>query len=365
MRRLNVGINFSQEHVDTVIKNNELYSNEFVKIEYVYGSPGKGNRFGSVRPSERETESKLLDFRNRVVDLKDCGIKTNLTFNSLYPHLKGNLSDENIFDSKNAREELDYLLKSIEGYVENLIVAHPFIIDYIHDNDLNFGIVTSTIMNIHSLPQMMWIAENWPKVVRVCPALWKNRDGIWLKTANRIIPLELLANEFCSIGGVECEGIYRQACYLSQSMDVKNWNPMCERCIGSRRGNMEAWLKARFILPQWMSRYESAFDIEHFKITGRTHSTKFVDFISSTYLKEDFDGNLLELWGHLQATLNKDDWTSEQLNAIADVNIPVKAIDHLWSKFIHCHENSCFSCSYCKAVAQAIERGNYELPKSS
>ena len=361
MLNLNIGCDFSSEHIDTIESLLEYQNSKInrAKITSVYGSPKLGNPFGSTRPSNRETKVDKKTFIKNLKRLNDLGVKINITLNSLFPHIRNgkNSYDKNVFDSMHTEHELYAFVYDISPYVDNWILASPFLIEKFHKwNALSLHIIISTIMNVHSISQVLWIKNNWPRVTRICPALFNNRRMLWLAEANSIIPLELLTNEFCSLGGVECEGLYRQSCYLSQCMDV-SWNPMKTCCIESRKKHPEAWLMARFILPQWMNIYRKQTGVDNFKITGRTHTAAYVNMIGKAYIDEKFEGNLLGLWGHLQATLNKNNWSKEQYLATDTINIPVAEIEQCIIHFINCTTDDCgIHCRKCKIKVDNILR---------
>ncbi len=353
MSSLTLGCDFSAEHIQAIerVIGLSTVNNWPTCITEVYGSPAGANPFGSVRPSFRETKLNDADFKKNIRWLRDLGVKSKLTLNSLVPRMKvGSFSHSFILTDERAQEALAEFVKEYHDLISGWVVAHPGVIDFMHQfpKSWELNITISTIMNVHTLGQMQWIKKNWPLVTTVCPALWKNRDFEWLRSANNILPLELLVNEFCTIGGVECEGLYRQACYLSQSIESK-WNPMLTRCIKSRIDKPWSWLMARFILPQWIEYYKENFGIEHFKITGRTHPAEFVEFVGNAYCQEDFDGNLLELWGQLTATLDKDNWNVKQDAEVALVNIPTRSIESMLYENFPCTSDLCgVLCEKCK-----------------
>jgi len=358
MANIAIGCDFSDEHI-SVIKALKTYQERYEtpsRMTAVYGSPKYGNPFGSVRPNSRESAIDTEDFANKCRFLKFEGIRIHLAFNSLFPHYKNVGIRLNIFSDTMILESMYKFFEEIDPYVDALIVAHPFLIEWLHKEKFSFNIIVSTIMNVHTLTQVQWIKDNWPQVSMICPALWKNRDFAWLHAAQEILPLELLLNEFCSIGGVECEGLYRQACYSAQSLEVYDyWNPMKTACIESRRKNPESWLMARFILPQWISEYKHMTGVTDFKMTGRTHKASYVGSIGRAYISEKYDGNLLDLWGQLEATLNKDNWDIEQQKATGLYNIPVEKIEHLLPAFHNCNYDKCgVSCIMCKKVVEGI-----------
>lgn len=353
MVSLNIGCNFSEAHVDTILALNQLEDAKHC-ITHVYGSPGTLNPFGSVRPARREYTTTQAEFSRVVELLKDYDITTNITLNSLLPatHCHPRL---NIFDSVGSVNAMQEFVEMLAPLKCNLIIAHPGLLDFLRDgwvgNDKSPPIIISTIMNVHRLSQLEYIKERWPSVIRVCPALWKNRDFTWLSKANEIIPLELIVNEFCSMGGHECEGLYRQACYLGQSLGIQNWNPL-EICTEERKKHPESWLMARFILPQWLSIYKAATGVEHFKITGRTHPASFIKSVGTKYIIGKAEGNLLSLWGQLEATMEGVDQQAAQKHALSENYIPIEIAEKLTNCIATCStgEGCGISCPRCKQL---------------
>jgi len=49
-----------------------------------------------------------------------------------------------------------------------------------------------------------------------------------------------------------------------------------------------------------MEWYGSECNIRHFKVTGRTHPTRYIKWITEAYMSKRFDGNLLELWADVK-----------------------------------------------------------------
>ena len=364
----NLGCDFSDEHTLAIRKLVECTSLENSRyIGSVYGSPGGiVNPFGSTRPLKRETQISKKTFETNVKMLTGLGLKINFAFNSLFPHkrvITNKGYNKNVFDSDETLRIFEGVIDYLKGLgINTFILAHPMLVDYFHNHSIgnNTQIILSTIMNVHSLSQLLWIRKNWPRVIRICPALWLNRKLEWLAAANEIIALEPLVNEFCSIGGVECEGLYRQACYMSQTMDI-TWNPMLSRCIKSRVQEPWSWLMAKFILPQWISYYFNSTGISNYKITGRTHNVRFVKYIGESYLNGTVKGNLLSLWGHLEATLNKANWAKEQLLATSKTIIDIDDVVPLLEQFRTCDENRCrIDCTFCERFLKGLDNAKKE-----
>lgn len=359
MANLNIGCNFTKEHVDAILKLRNL-SKEYPSVHHfpnritdVYGSPGDVNPLGSVRPTKREVHVEWKGFKQTNHTLREAGIKTNVTLNSLFPHYR-HAAGLHLWSGATRETLATFLARcSLIGPMD-YIIAHPALLDILHEKRVlpaSSKITISTIMNVHSLAQLHWIKERWPRVKRVCPALWKNRDFKWLTQANAIIPLELLVNEFCTMGGVECEGLFRQACYLGQSMDVSAWSAL-DVCTAERKAHPEAWLKARFILPQWIPLYVKETGVKHYKVTGRTHPASFIYDVGLKYVQGEAKGNLLSLWGQLEATKlsDKDKQQAMQEETLSAVNIPIEELHYLERMIPNCSvgEKCGLTCLTCE-----------------
>lgn len=359
MANINIGCNFTEEHVTAILSLRLSHPTNI--ITDVYGSPGECNPLGSVRPTRREASIEWQEFRSAVQRLHEAGIKINLTLNSLFPHYR-HAPGLNMWSDATRTTLKAFTEKcSLIGPMD-YIIAHPALLDILHEWGMlpaSARIIISTIMNVHSLTQLKWIKERWPRVKRVCPALWKNRDLQWLKRANEIIPLELLANEFCSMRGIECEGLFRQACYLGQSMDVSQWSALTI-CADQRQAYPESWLMARFILPQWIPYYVEQTGVKRFKVTGRTHPASFIYNVGLKYVQGKAEGNLLSLWGQLEATtmsgINAQE--TEQGRILSKLNIPIEKLDYLKDRIYTCSvgDKCGIGCQLCKEIWKEIEQ---------
>lgn len=347
MINLNLGCNFSNEHVWTILnlKEFEKEQDNDIMLESIYGSAPCINPFGSARPRRREEELPEKTVIKNIEILREYNIKIYLTLNSIVPNEHGHRKDMFGYSF------IEWVNNFAVNYVDALIVAHPGVIDLLHKHT-DIPIIVSTVMNVHSLAQIQFIKNHWPNVFRICPALWRNRDITWLAQANRIIPLELLANEFCTLGGVECEGLYRQTCYINHSIDGNDWNPM-DICTTTRKDAPWSWLQAKFILPQWIKTYREKTGINNFKVTGRTHGATFVDYIGKSYLSGKATGNLVSLWGCLESTYQNIENQEELQKQTLNTKYPSIPISYIEDKIPfdekNCYSDNCnYVCMYCK-----------------
>jgi hypothetical protein len=112
-------------------------------------------------------------------------------------------------------------------------------------------------------------------------------------------------------GGIAVHNCVYECCDRNQCYDLHALNLSVEavklfrkypmgNCVASRIRDPREWLMARFILPQWIEQYHRRFNIESFKITGRTHPTPYILRTTETYMSGSYTGNLLELWADVE-----------------------------------------------------------------
>jgi len=359
MSELTIGCNFSAQHLVAIkdLVADQVLNETPNRITGVYGNVrGSANPFRSVRPSRREKAGVKSEFIASIDVLKQLGLTVSITMNSTFPHL-GDRLRKNIFDNLEAVRNLVQYVSEMHEYVDYWIITHPHVIELFH-SALNFKpkIVLSTIMNVYYLSQVNWIQKNWPLVAKICPSIYRNRDLAWLSRANNIIPLEVLANEFCSIGGIPCEGLYRQACYNSQSLNVRGWNPMTSCCIKSRDVDEASWISARVILPQWLKAYQASTGVKNFKISGRTHEAAFIRYIGNAYCTGKATGSIRQLWGQLEATLRTSNKKKAHHDAIEKAPcIPIEQVACYFNELHHCDLNECrLTCNTCQHIYDEI-----------
>jgi len=234
--------------------------------------------------------------------------------------------------------------------IRQFTVTSPLITELLVQEFADVFIEVSTICEVDD-PEKL---RRWMKLgaLGVCLKLDANRDGIKLEEMSKAckkynMRLELLANEFCIF---RCP--FRQECYNLSSHNSSrgpfNHYPY-GHCQNMRIKSIDEWVRARFILPQWMRQYSERFGITEFKITGRTHPTEAVLPVIQAYVQGDFQGNLLDLWppvAKLGATLDQRE------TVYLDTKIIEESLDHfLWD----CASN-CGTCNYCERLCQMSRR---------
>lgn len=304
-----VGVNLDLQLLETLAKLNEEYNEKGNRITEVYGSI-RQHQETAARPGFRLPDKTLTELRHYVGRCKELGIDFNYTMNSIFPY--GTKKD--FVANQDAICDLVRFLEEIG--VKRVTVGSPALLEYLKEIGTTLKVEISTIMHIDTITQIRYIKDNYDFVDKICGNLNKNRDAIFLKGAadycsKNDLKYEVMVNEFCGVGGKDYSThcIYRDSCYICHATnetlcDANSFNkyPM-DLCTASRDKDMYNWLKLKFIRPEDLHYYEKL-GIHNFKITGRTGSSEYIERTVGSYLAEDFNGNLLELWKPLESIMD-------------------------------------------------------------
>lgn len=276
---------------------NHTYGRGDRRIVEAFGSLPSFNPFGTARPSFRLKDRSKGFLRLYVQRLREYGIDLNYTLNVSFV-------DPRVLDMR--KLEIATFLQALESMgIRRVTIAHPLVGQIVsRHSDLNIEV--STIAQIRSVRQLSLWKERCPTVDKLCVDVFSNRDWHLMESLSRAaremeIRLEILVNEFCVHDCID-----RNHCYDIHSIDVGPENrklfnsyPM-GNCMRERITNPVEWLRARFVLPQWVDWYHERLGIDSFKISGRTHPTKYILWVTEQYLKGHYGGNLLELWADVE-----------------------------------------------------------------
>ena len=294
MINLMVGNNFDMKFIDILIKLNKKYEGQGIKVNEAFGSIRKlrTKHITTARPDFRVPDIDENEFKNICKKLTDNGIRINYTINSP-------LIDHKEITKTEVENFINHLVKDFN--VSRVTVAHPLLMKLISKVS-NIDIEVSTIYHLRHPRQILDLQEMVQNITKLCLDVNLNRDRFAIEEQKSYcdqlgIDLELIANEFCI---QHC--IVRDQCYQAHVINKVVEDTLHHEsfpmgyCISHREKYPREWLSANFILPQQMKLYKKLFDINCFKITGRTAPTKYLSWIVEEYLKQDFNDNLLMLW---------------------------------------------------------------------
>ena len=344
-----IGTNFSNEFLNYAIKVNNAFNDSC--IEEMYGAIREHSQW-SARPAFRLPEVDKGELELYVDKLRKNNIDLNYTLNTNY---FGNRHD--IFlNEKKLKKEVQYL-NSIGVF--KFTVTLPLVAEFIKEVNEKNLIEVSTIAHIDTVSQLeIWNEEIG--IYRVCVNLMHNRNINFLKNISKLaekrkFDIELMVNEFCGsttksekkICATHC--IYRDFCYQLHSIGYSyeeyigtSMYPM-NRCMAGRNGDVE-WIKMNYIRPEDIRKYREI-GINHFKITGRTGTSQYLKGVINAYLEQKYEGNLLELWHHLEKITN-DKYNPEKYIENKKLD---GFIDFWFDNPTHrCSDEVCAeTCSYC------------------
>lgn len=357
MNLFKIGCNFSDDLLKIVVKLNQLYPNN--RIEEFYGSR-RSSSWLTARPGYRLPDVSKKQFVQFVDESHANSIEFNYTLNASCIGKKSDIAKE----EDEAKQYIHFL---VSAGVDTITVSLPYIAKIIRDVSSKIKIEVSTIAHIDSVTQVSVWAEKYD-IKKVCVSLNKNRDIAFLESLAKycdklgIVPT-LMVNEFCGNGLTNKSGatgcIYREHCYQLHSLGYEREEcldggyPMNE-CTASRNTRL-AWLKMPFIRPEDMKLYNNI-GINHFKITGRTGSTAYMEGIILAYMSETYTGNTLNLWKHLE-TIGKASEDSFSPKYFIDNKKLDGFLDYWFNHKNHiCANEVCGeTCTYCDTFLKKMD----------
>ncbi len=351
--RLNVGNCWDWSFLERIIVLNKTLGKENnIKVTSLFGS------LPFFTPSARSSDRLLSssrpipgpagagDLEGYVHHAKSAGIGIRYTLNQ---SCIGPMQDFDKALWPQLKLSLDYLYKS---GIHEYTITSPLLMELMRENFPDTFLEVSTICEVDTVQKLKRWAEL--DVDGVCAKLDANRDTFLLKLLSDTcaingIVMEVLANEFCLLG---CA--WRQECYNLSSHDSQR-GPFDHypfgRCQKVRLSNPSEWIKAGFILPQWMQLYSEQAGVSAFKITGRTHPPRVILPIIEKYMSRKHTGNLLELWPTIAALAASEE---PQQGTYIDTEEVEKHFKHLTSS--HCSIRSCEKCGYCETIFKSAQR---------
>jgi len=357
MLELNVGCSFDMNLIPSIAALNNAYKSNGIQVKELYGSlPGHVYNLPTARPDFRIPQITTEQMRDFIERCHDSGFRFNYTLNSPLTQDWFNKTEEDMSFI------MDTLFKlGIDNEKGDLVtVSHMIPLSFLYKH---FDISISTIMEIQDINAIQMYIKKFD-VKKICLSLNKNRDFRFLREAHRLglnTSLELLSNEFCIVGDVMCQNVYRKSCYELHALGGNKENkfhgyPM-KLCSASRFADPASWLRARAVFPWDTIRYFEEVGINQFKISGRTLPMEFILKTIEAYLSlgEKMDDNMLNLWGHVDK-VGTDDLmkVTTPLHISAEKLKSLSFLDYFINGNFNCQDRSCEDCRYCDNVLNIV-----------
>jgi collagenase-like PrtC family protease len=328
-----VPADFKSETLDKYCELNDKYPD--AKIIETYGQITVGNTLGSGRAGDLIPKIDLNMLSLYMQNSKKRGIDFNYTLNSTC------LSNKEF--RKEGIEEISGFLNTLyEIGINSITVAMPSLIELIKLSKYKFNIKASTVCQIINANKASCFKRLGVDRIVLDESI--NRDFNSLRRITKAFGsgVEVIVNVICN---KNC--IYRPFHHNQVSHDMNTEQTSAtyysHRCIMKRVEDVANLMRMNWIRPEDI-KYYSDIGINHFKLQGRQAVLKGdpVKTVES-YLKESYDGNLLELLDSFSPT-----------NSFS-VYLDNKKLDGFIAPFIEKNDfckNDCESCRYCDAYVR-------------
>lgn len=333
MKYYSVPADFKTETLERYCELGDKYPDS--KIKETYGQITIGNLLGSGRAGDLIPEVDLNKLSVYVENSKKRGIDFNYTLNATC------LSNRE-FTEVGIKEITSFLNTIYEIGIDKITIAMPSLIELINLSKYKFEIKASTLCQVINANKAMSYKKLGINRVVVDESI--NRDFNTLRSIKTAFGsgVEIIVNVICN---KNC--IYRMFHQNQVSHDTstehKSSTYYSHRCIMKRVEDVSNLMRINWIRPEDI-KYYSEIGINCFKIQGRQAVLKgdIVKTVES-YLKESFNGNLMELLDSFSPTNN------------FKIHMDNKKLDGFIKPFVEkdnfC-KNDCDSCNYCNNYIQ-------------
>ena len=336
MITLNAGNLWEDRYLDKVIALNKEYKG--IQVTSLFGS------IGGLTPTARATDRlpyRDWDFIAKYTEkAQEAGIAIRYTLNaSCIGSLQG-------FD-RDWHSNLTYTCQKLHDLgIRQWTVTSPLLCELIVRLFPNHFVEVSTIAEVATPEE--W--KRWESLgaYGACLSTSINRDFQALKMMTRGEPggyFSILANEACLY---RCP--WRRDCYNLSSHNSIRSSELFDRysfsrCQRTRYANPIEWVKSRMVLPQWMKEYTQLTGISNFKVAFRTHPYEVAVPILEAYMKQEYTGNLINLWPSVAPYAGME----EPKDVISCKRLDdYKFLDYFVGNGHKCKDNVCgLSCLFC------------------
>jgi len=321
----------------------------------------EGNRIREIYlsgPQEYSGSGRIapeLDFKGfaEVVDkIHNEGIRVNLLLNSV-------CEDSDWYSAQVLKSTMDYLERVHKSYgVEAITIANPLYIREVRRRFPNLEICASVLGDIDCVEKAVIFKKAGADVIT--PDVDINRDIPLLKKIKDATQTEikLMVNEGCLFRCAFRKFHFNYISHKSRkpgsSKSVKaEDNVFSLNCIQQSKSDGSQIFKSGWIRPEDAQKYGEI--TSYFKLVGRTSSKSMLLRSVEAYLKESWDGDLLELMaGNLYS-----------LAMSHLMHLDNKSLDSIgfFNKVTSC-DKECVDCAYCNELAGSlIKRGIFTPAK--
>lgn len=332
MKYFNIPADFRNETIDRYDQLNSTYTDS--KVIETYGQITIGNIVGSGRAYDLIPEINLQKLKDYIEYSKKKKIEFNYTLNTT---CVGNME----FTKEGIAKIIGFLDDLYAAGVRSLTISLPSLIELVRVRKYDFEIKASTVCQIINANKALNYKNMGVDKIVVDESINRNFDA--LKRIRNAFgeEVEVITNVICHQNCVYEMFHHNQT---SHDMGGDSSKPSAtfysHRCMMKRCESVSSLLKLAWIRPEDMKHYTSI-GISYFKLQGRQAVLKG-DPVRATecYMKERFDGNLVELLDMFSPTNSFMPYLDN------------RKLDGFIKPFIEKQDfckNDCSSCNYCEA----------------
>lgn len=345
MIRLSVPLNFNDEYIRKLKDLNTI--SDRVKIKEAYGALDNAV-IGHLRPSRSLSKVNMEQLKYYIDLLHECNIEFGYIMNST-------VIDGLEYTVEGKRVIVDFVKELVSIGVDSITVTIPYIIKLLKRNVPGIKLTASICSNIDSIEKAKRYVEAGAESIVIHRDL--NRNFKLLKNFVKSVPsdFKLLCTTPCIL---KCPDEVYHGNFSSvrstkgkKELDDTNICHAVLSCSYRRLSYMEEHIKSPWIRPEDMKEYEQI-GLNYFKIDGRDKSAEYNLLVIESYIREEYDGNLLYLMKNIYPQKMEDIETN---NAPLRIGVNNKDLNNFLRPFIDekldCSQG-CDDCGYCKKIAE-------------
>jgi collagenase-like PrtC family protease len=317
-----------------------------IKVYEIYGSLATG-LIGSGRERQALPQVQVPPAKEHIALAHHLGIRFNYALNA--PCL-GN-QEQTKEGRRQIQEHLELIVQELK--VDAVIVTQPWLIELIRREFPEIEIVASVIIHVESVQMAKFYEELG--ITRLNISVMANRNFKLIQSIMKAVScdVELLANETCLFRCPLRLYHYNSMGHTSQQqMEITQYCLL--NCLRKKLGNPAELIKARWIRPEDIERYE-ALGIEFFKLEGREFPTSWLLRCVESYYHRKYEGNLADIIAFYFLPTNKLEPRSQRIVPPPSIYIDNQKLEGFLTFFEKngdkCDEQ-CHKCSYCADIAE-------------
>lgn len=287
----------------------------------------------------------MKTFREIVDKIHNVGLRVNLIMNST-------CEGSEWYSTDVLRSKVEYLRLVHKEYgVEAVTIANPVYMEEIKNRFPDIEVCASVLADIDCVQRAVILRKAGADVITVDMNI--NRDVKLLKEIKQVTNAEikLMVNEGCLYKCPYRKFHFNYTSHNSKQMSVDSM-VFFKRCLSVTASDPSQVLKSCWVRPEDISKYDGI--TSFFKIVGREMPGSKVIRCIKAYMKESWNGNLLDI---VCANLNK-------FNQTYGVYLDNKELEGqgFFEKVSSC-DRDCNHCHYCEELGKKLLRLNDFSPE--